>query len=174
MYKMSAKPAIPTSATVDPIDISYTNSATHVYIKVEDPKGLSPKWEGPYLITSRPSRSQVEVIIGKYSNGQDRKLTYHWSCCKIAHMRSDASAASRPALGRPPTKAKMAGEAQGQASPGDTTSLLEVSPTTDEPVPEPPRPTDNNNKQTSPQSSPQPPQGRQIRSTRNQNPRYRD
>ena len=37
LYKMSAKPALPTSTVVDPIDISYTNSATHVYVKVEEP-----------------------------------------------------------------------------------------------------------------------------------------
>ena len=30
LYKMSAKPALPTSTVVDPIDISYTNKATHV------------------------------------------------------------------------------------------------------------------------------------------------
>ena len=172
LYAMADRKPVQTTSKENKKDIN-TDHATHVYVKVENPLSLSPKFEGPYAIASRPSRSQVEVIIGKYSNGQDRKLTYHWSCCKIAHMRSDASAASRPALGRPPTKAKMAGEAQGQASSGDTTSLLEVSPTTDEPVPEPPGPT-NNNKQTSPQNSPQPPQGRQIRSTRNQNPRYRD
>ena len=156
------------------LEITKTDDATHVYVKVENPLSLSPKFEGPYAIASRPSRSQVEVIIGKFSNGQDRKLTYHWSCCKVAHMRSGASAASRPALGRPPTKTKVAGGAQGHTSPGDTTSLLEVSPTTDEPVPESPRPTDNNNKQTSPQNSPQLPQRRQVRSTRNQNPQYRD
>ena len=98
---MSAKPALPTSATVDPIDISYTEAATHIYIKVEDPKGLSPRWEGPYLITSRPSRSQVEVRLGSFADGSPRLQTYNWNTCKVAHLRPDMKDASRPKLGRP-------------------------------------------------------------------------
>ena len=104
LYKMSAKPAIPTSATVDPVDLSYTESATHVYIKVDKPKGLSPKWEGPYLITSRPSRSQIEVRLGSFVDGTPRLQKFHWNTCKIAHLRPDMPDASRPKLGRPTSK----------------------------------------------------------------------
>ena len=100
---MSAKPALPTSTTVNPIDISYTEKATHVYVKVEDPQGLSGKFEGPYQIVSRPSRSQVEVRVGSYASGAPRLQTYSWSSCKIAHLRPDAEVGSRPKLGRPPT-----------------------------------------------------------------------
>ena len=101
LYKMSAKPAIQTSATVDPIDTSFTDTATHVYIKVDEPRGLSPRWEGPYLITSRPSRSQIEVRLGSYVDGSERKQIYNWNTCKIAHLRPDSVEASRPKLGRP-------------------------------------------------------------------------
>ena len=41
LYKLDARPALPTSATVNPIDISITDRATHVYVKVTDPKVLS-------------------------------------------------------------------------------------------------------------------------------------
>ena len=101
LYKMSAKPAIQTSATVNPIDTSFTDKATHVYIKVDEPKGLSPRWEGPYLITSRPSRSQIEVRLGSFVDGTPRLQVYNWNTCKIAHLRPDAVEASRPKLGRP-------------------------------------------------------------------------
>ena len=59
---------------------------------------LSQQFEGPYKIVSRPSRSQVEVRIGSYANGLPRTSTYHWSSCKIAHMRDGATEGSRPNL----------------------------------------------------------------------------
>ena len=101
LYKLSAKPAQPTSALVEPIDISYTERATHVYIKVEDPAPLCPRFEGPYKITSRPSRSTVEVRLGSYVDGSPRLQVYNWRSCKIAHMRPDATEGTRPKLGRP-------------------------------------------------------------------------
>ena len=99
---MSAKPAPPTTAKPNPIDISETDSATHVYVKVENPLGLSSKFEGPYRIISRPSRTQVQVRVGSFVNGLPRLLTFNWSSCKIAHMRSEAQEGARPNLGRRP------------------------------------------------------------------------
>ena len=40
LYKLSARPALQTSATVEPLDISFTEKATHVYVKVDNPQGL--------------------------------------------------------------------------------------------------------------------------------------
>ena len=98
---MSAQPALQTSTTVNPIDISQTENATHVYVKVANPKSLCPKFEGPFAIESRPSRSQVKVRVGSYANGEPRFLTLHWSSCKIAHLREGSGEASRNPLGRP-------------------------------------------------------------------------
>ena len=102
LYKMEAKPALQTSSQPNQIDISATDSATHVYVKVDEPKGLASRFEGPFEIISRPSRSQVQVRIGSYASGEPRLLTFHWTACKIAHMREEAETGSRPKLGRPP------------------------------------------------------------------------
>ena len=101
LYRMEAKPALQTSSNKNEIDISSTEAATHVYVKVEEPKGLSARFEGPYEIVSRPSRSQVQVRIGSYVSGEPRLSTYHWSSCKIAYMRDNALEGARPKLGRP-------------------------------------------------------------------------
>ena len=90
LYKLSARPALQTSATVEPLDISYTNKATHVYVKVDNPQGLSSRFEGPYPIVSRPSRSTVEVRIGSFVDGKPRLQVYSWASCKIAHLREGA------------------------------------------------------------------------------------
>ena len=100
MYKLEANPAIETSSKTTYNDISFTDNTTHVYIKKEDPRGLSPRFEGPYEILSRPSRSQVEVRLGSYVNGEVRKATYHWSSCKPAYNREGFTAGERPKLGR--------------------------------------------------------------------------
>ena len=103
---MDAKPALQTSSTANPIDISITDKATHVYVKNENTLGLQPKFCGPYLITSRPSRSTVEVRVGSFVDGRPRLQKFHWSHCKIAHMRPDAEAAERPGPGRPRTSTR--------------------------------------------------------------------
>ena len=83
--------------------MSFTDKATHVYVKVDEPRGLNARFEGPYKIVSRPSRSQIEVRIGSYADGSERRATFHWSACKIAHMRESATEGSRPMLGRRPS-----------------------------------------------------------------------
>ena len=96
LYKMDAKPALQTSSKSNQLDISETESASHVYIKVDEPKGLSCRFEGPYPVISRPSRSQLEVRIGSYANGAPRTLVVHWSSCKVAHVRQNFQEGSRP------------------------------------------------------------------------------
>ena len=85
-------------------DISHTEQATHVYVKRDTPLSLTPKFEGPYRILDRPSRSQVTVQLGTKKDGTVRQLTFHWSNCKIAHLRDGAVEAERPKLGRPAKK----------------------------------------------------------------------
>ena len=102
LYRLENSPALQTSSTPKELDISETDAVSHVYVKVEEPKGLAPRFEGPFEVISRPSRSQVQVRIGSYVSGEPRLLTYHWSSCKIAHMRKDAAVGSRPNLGRRP------------------------------------------------------------------------
>ena len=102
LYKMNAEPAIQTSSTACPRDISKMDSATHVYVKVDQPLGLNPRFKGPYKIESRPSRSQIRVRIGSYASGEARYQTFHWDQCKIAHLREGAAEGSRENLGRKP------------------------------------------------------------------------
>ena len=102
LYKLSSKPPVPTSTVVNPIDLSWTKRAKHVYVKVDEPSSLSPRFEGPYAIVSRPSRSTIEVRIGSYADGRPRLQIYNWNSCKIAHLRDDALEGQRPKLGRKP------------------------------------------------------------------------
>merc|ERR1711994_478746 len=87
MYKLESNPALQTSAKVIINDIHATDNASHVYIKKEDPKGLTPRFEGPFEIVSRPSHSQVQVRIRSYANGEPRLSTYNWRSCKVANLR---------------------------------------------------------------------------------------
>ena len=116
LYRLENKPALQTSSQSKFLDISETDEVTHVYVKVEEPRGLAPRFEGPFEVTSRPSRSQVQVRVGSYASGEPRLLTYHWSSCKIAHMRQNAVTGSRPKLGRRP-----------QAHPGPVSTSTPVS-----------------------------------------------
>ena len=102
LYRVAARPALPTSTVTNPLDLSHTEKARHVYVKVEDPSGLQPRWEGPYPITSRPSRSTIVLRIGSFVDGRPRLQEYNWNSCKIAHLRDDAPEAERPRLGRRP------------------------------------------------------------------------
>ena len=104
MFKLESKPAMQTSAKTIINDISATERATHVYIKREDPKSLTPRFEGPFEIVSRPSRTQIQVRLGSYANGTPRLAVYSWHSCKIAHLREGFVEGSRPTLGRKPAR----------------------------------------------------------------------
>ena len=69
-------------------------------VRVDNPRALCPKFEGPYAIVSRPSRSQVTVKLGLFKDSRVRSQTYHWSSCKPAVMREGALEGQRPQLGR--------------------------------------------------------------------------
>ena len=105
LYRLADRPPIPTSGKRVFKDISETEDATHVYVKVDNPLSLCPKFEGPYRIISRPSRSTVELKLGMFKNGAVRSQVYHWTSCKVAAMRDQAVEAERPRLGRPPKPA---------------------------------------------------------------------
>ena len=104
LYKLHDRPPMPMSGKREEFDISHTEKATHVYVRVDNPQSLCPKFEGPFPIYSRPSRSQIEVKLGLYKDGRPRLLKFHWSSCKIAHLREGSQVATRPALGRRPAQ----------------------------------------------------------------------
>ena len=162
LYRLSDRPGPPHAKKVS-FDISDTNSATHVYIKQADPKSLSPTFEGPYKVVSRPSRSTVQVQLSVKRDGTPHLQSYHWSWCKPAVMRSGAEEASRPRPGRPSSDPKPS-----------------VDPTPSVRAPEPvhsPRPdnatTSRPNHETSSPLDPLLP-SRPTRATRNPAPRYVD
>ena len=166
MEKIDNKPALQTSAKIEELDISQTNNITHVYVKVDDPRGLNPRFQGPFPVISRPSRSQVEVKVGSYADGRPRLSIFHWSSCKIANLREDFKEASRPNLGRRPDP------------PTVTAQLKPIAPS----------PVAVNNqeenkhevaakiqtRQTGPSEGSSEPRSRPVRATRNQNPIYVD
>ena len=122
MYKLEARPALQTSSKENKIDIADTEAASHVYIKVEEPKGLCPRFEGPYKVVSRPSRSQLEVRVGSYADGRARTLVVHWSSCKVAHVREDFVEGARPNIGRKPRP-------DPPSPPSQLTSKQNIEPT---------------------------------------------
>ena len=81
-----------------------------------------PKFEGPFKVLSRPTRTTVEVKIGAYKHGEPRSLTYHWTSCKPAHMREGAAEGRRPMLGRKP-RGPTSAPASG-STPTDATGVL--------------------------------------------------
>ena len=114
-----------TSSKPVSLDISSTDDVTHVYVKVEEPQGLSPRFEGPYEVISRPSRSQVQVRVGSFANGSPRLLTFHWSACKPAHMRPEAVEGQRPKLGRRPAEVPNPTETLRPVASTPATTLTE-------------------------------------------------
>ena len=174
LYKLASRPPVETSSPVDKKGIDHTLTATHVYVKQANPQSLCPKFEGPYEIVSRPSRSTITVKIGMFANGEPRLLTLHWSSCKVAHMREGAESGSRPNLGRRP----------GQASTSSPShSSIHTEP--DQEFPNPPHDAvkqvfapNNNNKdavgsnRSNDGAKIQTRQTRSSRSTRNPNPIY--
>ena len=175
LYKLTDNPPVPTAGQKAKFDIEDTESATHVYVKVDNPQSLCPKFEGPYEIYSRPRRSQVELKIGMFKDNRPRLLTFHWSTCKVANLRDGAQSASRPALGR--KKRKLLEKVA-------KTSITNVSTdSTDDSIKIPQPPTQNpsdrfqteeaaGNKQTKVDSGKI--QTRPVRTSRNPSPKYVD
>ena len=101
LYRQADRPAIQMSGRGSEINIDHTLNATHVYVKKDNPLSLCQKFEGPYEIIQRPSRSTIVVKIGSKKDGSPRLLTFNWASCKVAHMRDGAEVGERPKLGRP-------------------------------------------------------------------------
>ena len=160
LYKMSDKPPVQTSAPFTANNLDHTKDATHVYVKKANPLSLEAKFEGPFEILSRPSRSTITVKIGVHADGSVRTLTLNWNSCKIAHMREGAAAGSRPALGRPQTRPSSS-NSDGQLNP-DPPSVLESQQS------HPVAPSINNNDTRGKIQM-----TRNTRSTRNPNPAYK-
>jgi len=47
-------------------------TATHVYIRKGKQSPLGPTFEGPFMITDRPSSSTIQVQVGNFANGTPR------------------------------------------------------------------------------------------------------
>ena len=173
LYRLADRPPVQTSGNKSKIDIEeQVRNATHVYVKVDKPASLCPKFEGPYPIVSRPSRSQVLVKVGVTKDGVPRTLLFHWSSCKVANMRQDQPEARRPMLGRKPrsvsTDAPDATEAQIEPDGSSPATGFETTPLQDAAV---------NNSNVAPNSDSQQiiqtsPRRFPTRSTRNSNPAY--
>ena len=122
LYKLSASPPLPTSTKVNEVDLSWTKDAKAVYVKVDEPSSLAPRFEGPYPIVSRPSRSTIEVRIGSFANGNPRLQIYNWNLCKVAHLREGAPLGQRPQLGRPSKASAPPSTPNATVSAGDPNS----------------------------------------------------
>ena len=84
-----------------PSSITDTN---YVYLKIQDGRSLSPKYQGPLLIVDRPTNSTVKLKVGTYADGRDRIEEHHWVNCRPAYVGPDTPIATRPKLGRPPAR----------------------------------------------------------------------
>ena len=89
------KPEIPLKEI--PLDV------THVYTRQHQTTGLQTPYEGSFRIEERVSRSVVKIEVGHYKDGRKRYELRHLNDVKLAHPKSMAAPAARPALGRPPT-----------------------------------------------------------------------
>ena len=160
LYKLADRPPVQMSGRRIQKDISHTERVTHVYIKVDNPKNLHPKWEGPYPVVTRPSRSTLTVELGKFADGSSRLQTYHWSSAKAAHMREGALVGQRPKLGRKPQD--NAPQTTPQTSEPDYWPVSTETQPVEQDLPLVGPPPEPGNFQT-----------RQSRSTRNPNPKYK-
>merc|ERR1711994_677571 len=88
-----------------------TDTATHVYIKQDNPKGLLQSYTGPHKIVGRPSHSTIQVKMGTFKSGVENIQVHHWSNAKPASLREDFKEAEMPTRGRKPkTKLPALGE----------------------------------------------------------------
>ena len=116
------RPAVPTALnTSNPKVETLPSSVTHVYVRQHDIKGLSSKYVGPFPVTSRPSRSTIEIKVGTNKNLSDRLEIRHISDVKVAYLRDDAKIAERPKRGRPKKNPPPA------TTPPDTPSSIPAS-----------------------------------------------
>ena len=85
LYQLMDCPAVPMSGKHEEKDITSTEQVTHVYVKNYcDEKSLSSKFQGPYKVISRPSRSRLQVQLVSYASGQPSLQEFSWSSSKPA------------------------------------------------------------------------------------------
>ena len=94
-----------------------TDTATHVYIKQDNPKGLMPRFTGPHPIVDRPSQSTIKVKMGTFRSGVENVQLHHWSNAKPAQVREDQPEAQMPVRGRPKKLAPGTDSSNSSASP---------------------------------------------------------
>merc|ERR1712015_140512 len=105
LFKLTSRPAAPMSGKHEEKAITNTEQIDQVFVKNHgDQKSLSEKYDGPFPVISRPSRSRVEVKLGTFASGAPRTQVYSWSSCKPANLREEGYTKFRKNLGRKPTK----------------------------------------------------------------------
>ena len=102
----TSQPAIPMSHHSKPEDINEPadfKTATHVYVRVDKPDNLGNKFQGPFVIVSRPSNTTIVIRVGYNKDGLPRHETVHRNNCRIAYLHPQVEDAERPRRGRPRT-----------------------------------------------------------------------
>ena len=145
--------------------------ATHVYVRVDNPKSLMPKYSGPFEVVSRPSDSTIQIKTGNYVSGKPKLELHTWARAKPAFMRPDAEVAQRPRRGRPSKSSITDAKSSHATDPvPEPTSTEETQP-----VAVTPPPIINNETEGNITSDNSKIGGsRPIRSTRNPSPMYVD
>ena len=69
------------------------DKATHVYLKLDNPLGLQPRYHGPYLINKRLGNTTIEVKTGTFKSGADRLEVHSWNNAKPAYMAESTQVA---------------------------------------------------------------------------------
>ena len=115
-------PGVPTSNHNKPNKTympTTTETATHVYIKKENPTGLLQTYTGPHKIVDRPSDSTIKVKVGTFKSGVENIQLHHWQNAKPAMLREDFTEAQMVPRGRPSKKTSSPSEGQKptEASP---------------------------------------------------------
>ena len=106
-----------------------SESVSHVYARQHNTKGLSPPYEGPFPVTSKPSRSTIEIKVGLNKHGAERIERRHVSDIKVAHLREGATIAERKKRGRP---RKSESESLKSAVPDESDSAAGRAPASTE------------------------------------------
>ena len=108
-----------------------TETATHVYLKQENPKGLLQSYTGPHKIVARPSHSTIQVKIGTFKSGADNIQLHHWSNAKPATVREETPEAEMPVRGRPKKVPEVTAPAPTTDTTDKSTSMLPVPQSAD-------------------------------------------
>ena len=150
-------------------DAALPPGTTHVFTKNHKTLGLDPSWSGPFPVMEQISRSQIRIKVGHAKDGKVRSEVRRLHDVKPAHVAEDTPDAERPRRGRKPR----------------TSPLLQNS--TPNSGSEPANGGEINNQQNESKQTENPPNSnvladfnhpprsneRPMRSTRNQNPNYR-